>query len=188
MSAIVTDMERQRSGETPRDVLRPLRRVRQYREFTREPLTDEEIHAIVDVARWSGSSTNSQPWRFIVIRDPDVLARIAEIGMPQTRGMRTAPSAIAIAMPDDEDRQISYAYDEGRVAERILIAASMLGLGAGISWIRGDVRPHLHALIGVPEGRFVRTIMVLGHPSDAAREPKSRAGEARKPRDEIVLG
>jgi nitroreductase len=180
-------MHRSDGPASPAEVLRALRRVRQYREFTEEPLSDEEIDAILDVARWSGSSTNSQPWRFIVIRDRKVLQRIAEIGVPQTRGLRTATSAIAIALPDNPERQISYAYDEGRVAERILIAASMLDLGAGISWIRSDARPEVHALIGVPHGRFVRTIMGLGHPSDAARRPKSAAGEARLPREDVIL-
>ena len=42
---------------------------RQYREFTDEPPTEAELHALTEVARWSGSSRNSQPWRFIVIRD-----------------------------------------------------------------------------------------------------------------------
>ena len=52
-----------------RDVVRPLRRARQVREFTDQPLTDEELEAITDVARWTGSSRNTQPWRFLVIRD-----------------------------------------------------------------------------------------------------------------------
>lgn len=181
-------MEPLKRSAEPAQVLRPLRQVRQYREFSDEPLHDEEIDAIVDVARWSGSSRNTQPWRFTVVRDVDVIRRIAEIGSPQTRALRTATSVIGIAIPDDADRQVSYAYDEGRVAERILIAASMLGLGAGIAWVRTDVRSEIGALIGVPAGRFVRTIMALGHPSEAARQPKSAPGQARLPREEIVLG
>ena len=39
---------------------------------------------------------------------------------------------IAIVLPDEQGQAVSHAYDEGRAAERILIAASMLGLGAGI--------------------------------------------------------
>jgi nitroreductase len=87
----------------PDHIVRPLLRVRQTREFEPEVPTDEELGAIADVARWSGSSTNTQPWRFIVIRDREVIARIHEAGMPQTRSLATAPAAIAIVLPDDDD-------------------------------------------------------------------------------------
>lgn len=181
--SISTSLER-----PPADVLRPLRQVRQFRDFTDEPPTDEQIDAILDVARWTGSSRNSQPWRFIVARDVALIRRVAEIGVPQTRTLRTAPVAIAITLPDGSNDALSLAYDDGRVTERILVAATMLGLGAGIAWVRSDVRPQIQTLLGVPEGRFVRTIMAVGHPTEEARAPKSAPGKARLPREEVVLG
>ncbi len=69
----------------------------------------------------------------------------------------------------------------------MLIAASFLGLGAGIAWVRTDIRPVVSELLGLPEDRFVRTIIALGHPTDAAREPKSAPGQARLPRAETVF-
>ena len=150
----------------PDETLRPLRRVRQIREFTDESITEEELAAIADAARWSGSSANEQPWRFILIRVAGTLLRLAEAGSPQTRSLRTASAAIAIAVPDEKDRAVSRAYDEGRAAERILIAASFLGL---------------------PPDWLVRTIVALGHPSESARRPKSKPGEGRRPRQETVF-
>jgi nitroreductase len=172
---------------TPREVVRALVRTRQYREFTDAPLSDAEIDAVVDAARWSGSSANEQPWRFIVIRDVATLRRLAALGMPQTRGLHTAVAAIAIVLPDDSSRGVSYAYDDGRAAERILIAATMLGLGAGISWMRAGFQPAARKVLGLPEDRIVRTIMSLGHPTDAARQPKSAPGQGRQPRAGIVF-
>ena len=58
------------SGRPPLERVRPLLRARQVREFTPEPPTDADLEALTEVARWTGSSRNSQPWRFIVIRDP----------------------------------------------------------------------------------------------------------------------
>lgn len=171
----------------PADLLRPLRQVRQYREFTDVLLSQQELDAIINVARWSGSSRNTQPWRFIVVREADLIRRMAEAGAPQTRSLRTATAAIAITLPDDDARAVSHAYDDGRVAERILIAASMIGLGGGIGWVRTDVRPQFNALLDVPDGRFVRTIMALGHPSEAGLQPKAAPGQARLPRNELVL-
>ena len=172
---------------TPADVLRPLRRTRQVREFTAEPVDRAALDAIADVARWTGSSRTTQPWRFIVVTDEATLRRLAEIGLPQTRSLRTATAAIAIVLPAEEERQIGYAYDDGRAAERILIAAGLLDLGAGIAWVRSDIRAAIGEVFDLPADRFVRTLVALGHPSDDARKPKTGAGSARLPRGETVF-
>jgi nitroreductase len=168
-------------------VVRPLLRVRQVREFTAEPIGAAELDAIADAGRWSGSSRNAQPWRFIVIRDPATLREIHGAGLPQTRSLATAAAAIVIVMPQQPGGGISLAYDEGRAAERMLIAASLLGLGAGIGWLRPEVRPAVAALLDVPDDRFIRTLLAIGHPSDAARQPKSAPGEARLAREDTVF-
>jgi nitroreductase len=172
---------------TPSDLLRGLRRVRQYREFTREPVDQADLDSILEVARWSGSSRNTQPWRFIAIRDVGSIRKIAETGLPQTRSLGTAVAAIAITLPAAPDRAISHAYDDGRAAERMLIAASLLGLGAGIAWVRPDVLESIGAMLKLPTHRIVRTVLALGHPTDAARAPKSAPGEARLPLEELVF-
>ena len=169
----------------PADRLKPLRRTRQYREFEPTPLTDEELDALADVARWTGSSRNTQPWRFLVLTDPSTLRALHEAGLPQTRGLATAPAAIAIVL--SAEASLHEAYDDGRVAERLLIAASMLGLGGGISWIRADVRPAAASILGLPADRMVRSIVQLGHPTAAARAPKAAPGMARRPFDEVVV-
>jgi len=174
-------------GPTSDERLRALRRIRQYRDFGPQPVAPEDLDAIVDVARWSGSSSNSQPWRFIVIRDPATIRAIHDLGVPQTHGLATAAAAIAIVMPSDPKGAIHEAYDEGRVSERILIAASMLDLGAGISWILPAIRDQVGALLGLPADRMVRTMIQLGHPTAAARKPKSAPGKARLPREEVVF-
>ena len=65
--------------------------------------------------------------------------------------------------------------------------AGMLGLAAGIAWIRPDVLPAVQEILQLPDGWMVRTVMALGHPTDAARQPKSPPGEARLPREAVVF-
>jgi nitroreductase len=166
--------------------VRTLLRARQVREFTDEPLTSAELEALTDVARWSGSSRNSQPWRFIVVRDRAVIERIHEAGAPQTRSLRTVPQVIAIVLGGDP-ADLENAFDEGRAAERILIAAGLLGLAAGVSWVRPSAWPLVGELLGLPPDRFVRTMVAVGHPSEAARRPKSAPGDARLPAAETVF-
>jgi nitroreductase len=171
----------------PIDRVRPLIRTRQVREFTDEPVGEADLEALTEVARWTGSSRNSQPWRFIVVREAATIAKLAALGLPETRALRTATAAIAIVLPEEQGRAVSHAYDEGRAAERILVAASTLGLGAGIAWIRADIRAAATELLGLPEDRFVRTVVALGHPTEAAKRPKSPKGQARLERDEVVF-
>lgn len=179
--------ERPSPADHPRAAVRPLLRTRQVREFTDEPLATPVVDALLEVARWSGSSRNSQPWRFVLIRERETLDALSAAGMPQTRSLRSATAAIAIALPADPAQAISMAYDDGRVAERLLVAASILRIGAGIAWIRGDVLPTVRERLGIPDEWLVRTIVALGHPSPAALEPKSAPGTARRPRSELVV-
>ncbi len=167
------------------DRVRPLIRTRQVREFEPEPVSEAELHAITEAARWTGSSQNSQPWRFVVVRDRTSLERLAAAGQPQTRPLQTAAAAVAIVLPADSAREPA-AYDEGRAAERILIAAGMLGLGAGITWVRRDVQADARAILGLPDDTLVRTVVALGHPTAEARRPKSPPGQARLPRESVV--
>ena len=157
----------------PADAVRPLLRVHQVREFTDAPVDPAALDAIADAARWSGSSSNSQPWRFILIREPETLRQLSEVSLPSTRSLASAA--------------VSNAFDEGRAAERILIAAFVLDLGAGIARVRADDRPAVGELLGVPEGRFIRTMVAIGHPTERAMRPKSTGGAARLPRSETVF-
>src|SRR5450759_447455 len=164
-------------------IRRALRRTRQVRQFTNEPVTETDLSAILEVARWSGSSMNRQPWTFIVVRERGDLQRLAELA-PNAKHVAGAAVAIAIAMGGDNAEWD--AYDEGRAAERILIAANALGLGAGIGWAIESVRPQVAQFLGLTPPAFARTIISLGHPTEAARQPKSAPGKARRPLKELV--
>jgi nitroreductase len=175
------------AGRTAAETVRPLIRVRQVREFTDEPITAEELASIADAGRWSGSSMNTQPWRLVTIRDAATIGRLAGASLPNTRSLMTAAAAVAVVMPEDPRQVVRHAYDEGRLAERMLIAATFLGLAGGIAWVTTENRPAVDAILGIPEGRHVRTILALGHPSDAALAPKNEPGKARLPREEVVF-
>ena len=172
--------------DTTSDSVRSLIRTKQYREFTPELVDEGQLRTLAEVARWTGSGGNSQPWRFVIVRDEPTIRRMAEIGMPQTRALHTATAALAISLPNDPESEVITAYDEGRVAERVLIAASSLGLGAGITWVRGQFRSEISRVLGVGDDRFVRTIIAIGHPTDAARAPRAAPGQARLPLDQLV--
>jgi nitroreductase len=175
------------ADRTAAETVRPLVRVRQVREFTAEPVTAEELAAIADAGRWSGSSMNTQPWRLVTIRDAATIKRLADSSMPNTRSLQTAVAAVAVVMPEDPAQVVRHAYDEGRLVERMLIAAYLLGLAGGIAWVTLGNRPAVGEILGLPEGRHVHTILALGHPTESALAPKNEPGKARLPRNEVVF-
>jgi len=158
-------------------------KVRQSRAFTDAPLTDEQITQLVEVARWTGSSRNTQPWHFIVIQDKEQLDKVSRVRGDMIRWAATAPLAIALVI--SAEGEISGAFDEGRVTERLMIAARLLGLGAGTAWF-GDAEQQAAAkeLLGIPAELTARSMVVIGHPEPQAGKRSGNGG--RKPVDEIV--
>src|SRR6266436_3224652 len=75
--------------------LRGLRAVRQLRP---DPLPESVLHDILEVARWSGSAGNRQPWEFVVVRDRDMLRRLSVIDGANAGHLATAAAGIAIVI------------------------------------------------------------------------------------------
>jgi nitroreductase len=164
-----------------RDKIALLRGVRQVRQFSDAPVPDAVIHDILEVARWTGSGMNHQPWEFIVVRNRETLREIAEAEAASSH-LAGASCAIVVLMAG-QSREIE-TYDEGRLTERMLLAAAAHGVGAGIWWFK-DGGAAARRILGIPEERRVRTAISLGYPpADAASRPKRP--DARKPLTELV--
>jgi nitroreductase len=163
---------------------RQLRGLRQTRRFTDQPVPDDVVDDILEVARWTGSSKNTQPWHFIVVTDPATRTTLSESG-EYAGFLAGAPLVIAVAMKGERPRRES--YDEGRVTERIMLAADAHGLGAGTGWFApgaaGEER--VDAALGVPRGMSVIQAIGIGYPAEADQRARSVTG-GRKPLEEIA--
>lgn len=51
---------------------------RSVRRFTDEPVTDEQLMQICDAAHYAMSGGNSQPWEFLIIRNPETIQKLRE--------------------------------------------------------------------------------------------------------------
>ncbi len=171
------------TGNTP-EVLEQIRTVRQARQYQPETVPDDVVGQLLEIARWTGSSRNTQPWHFIVITDKDQLHRISQLRTP-INWVAGAPLAIAIVL--DGGSLSSEAYDEGRVSERILIAARLLGLGGGTAWY-GDAAQEAEAkrILGIPAERTARSVVVIGYPTTTVDPRPNRVEGGRKPLSELV--
>ncbi len=167
-----------------REVTGELRKVRQIRQYRPEPVPDDVVAELLEIARWTGSSRNSQPWHFIVVTDKEQLRRISQL-RPPIAWVAEAPLAIAIVLDGASDT--AEAYDEGRVTERLLIGARLLGLGGGTAWF-GDASQQQQAkeILGIPAERTARSVVALGYPTSTKDPRPGAAAGGRKPLSEIV--
>lgn len=167
-----------------RDVTREIRHVRQARLYAPRPVPDDVLEELLQIARWTGSSRNTQPWEFIVVTDPEQLRKISEIRTP-INWVADAPLAIAIVL--DGKNVPSEAFDEGRVTERLLIGARLLGLGGGTAWFGDDAQQAAgKEILGIPADRTARSVVVLGYPTTTKDHRPNPAMAGRRPLDELV--
>src|SRR5919107_2921866 len=160
-----------------------LRTLRAVRSFRSDPVPQEVVDDVLEAARWSGSASNLQPWEIVLVRDRDTLRSLASVE-GYADHLSGAPLGIVLVMAGDRAEQET--YDEGRLAERIMLAAHAHGLGASIGWIVREGREAARDLLGIPPHKVVRTAISLGYPDEHARRPRSGGGQARKPLGEIV--
>ena len=164
--------------------LAPIRRVSQIRQFKDEPVPEEVVDQLLELARWTGSSKNTQPWHFIVVRDRDSLRKIASL-RPNINWAAAAPVGIAIVLEGTD--HTSEAYDEGRVTERLLTGATLLGYGGGVAWF-GEAGHQAEAkrVLGIPDARTARQIVLVGRPKSRKDPRPTGPPRGRKALAEMV--
>jgi nitroreductase len=162
-----------------------IRKVRQARLFHDKPVPEDVQNELLEVARWSGSSRNTQPWHFVVVTDKTMLHDLSQL-RPPINWVADAPLAIAVVL-DGEGAPESESYDEGRLTERVLIAARLLGLGGGTAWYgESDKEAKAKDLLGIPAGKTARSMIVLGYPTTTKDHRPNKNTPGRKPMSEIV--
>ena len=161
------------------EVFNCIRTRRTVRDFKPDPVPDAIIHKMLQAARWAPSSSNTQPWHFIVVKDRDT---IAELGRICTQGtfIGQAPLAIAVVMGETRRPQL----DAGRALQQMELVGWSEGLGTCFVGIRGEQQTEVKTLLDIPEDMELITVLPFGY--RIPREPGT--GTPRKPMSEITHG
>ena len=165
--------------------LAPIRRVSQIRQYAPDAVRDDVVEQLLELARWTGSSKNTQPWRFVVVRDKERLKKLSAL-RPNINWLASAPLGIAIVLAGGGDAQ-SEAYDEGRLTERLLTGSKLLGYGGGVEWF-GDASQQAEAkkILGVPAERTARQIVMIGKAISTKDPRPTGPPRGRMPLSELV--
>ena len=160
------------------ELLAFLRRLRAVKEYTSEPVSQQTIEAILEVGRWTGTSSNRQPTEVLVVRDPDVKRQLGEWG---ARPAATAAVVLLLVTAGEGST-----FDEGRVAERLALAAAACRLGSTVATLKNDGPDAAKRLLGIPAERRAVTLVAIGHPDVEARRGHPKNPQARKPMAEFA--
>jgi nitroreductase len=161
-----------------------LRSLRAVREYTSEPIADAVLDDLVEVGRWTGSAANYQWAEVVIVTDPDVKQKITDGGVRAAAGSAVS---IVVVTPGDPQQHDLEVFDEGRLVERLLLAAKAHGLGANIGTLKGDGPAVVKQALGIPDNKRAWSVVTLGHVDQEAFNARARNPRAgRKPAAEFA--
>jgi nitroreductase len=164
-------------------VLDIIRRRRSVRKYKSDPIPEDVFLRVMEAARLAPSGKNSQPWKFIVVRDEEMRRKLSVASRNQAF-MATAPIIIVAcgyperSYPKQGNYMKSWSIDVACAVDHLMLQATEEGLGT--CWIGAFEEKEVKALLGVPEDVRVLALTPLGYPDE---DPTSRG---RRPLEEIL--
>jgi nitroreductase len=163
------------------DVLEAIRTRRSIRSYQPKEVEKEKLDQVLEAARLAPSGANRQAWKFIVVTEPGLREKLAEISRGQGF-VASAPVVIAAVATDPTvttgSGEPAHRIDISIAVDHMTLAAHALGLGT--CWIGAFDQRAAERLLEVPRGAEVIVLLTLGY---AAQEGVFRG---RKPIEEIV--
>ena len=157
---------------------------REVRVYDERPIEPDAQRRILEAGRVAGSSKNRQARRFVVVRDPALVQQVA--------GAVYAPdnvSGAALVVAIVVGGKGPTAFDAGRAAQNMMLAASNDGVGSCPNGIADAAA--LHEALGLDEGEQVATVLTFGYPV-TPRDPERMSPDEwiaradRKPYEDVV--
>jgi nitroreductase len=154
---------------------------RSIRRFKKQAVDEKFVKEIIEAGTWAPSGLNNQPWKFVVVRSPEVKDKIAELTRYR-KIIQEAPLCIAVFL----DTALSYDRTKdiqaiGACIQNILLAIHALNLG-GV-WL-GEILKNsekVKELLGVSPALEFMAVIALGYPAE------KNVTSQRKKLDEVIL-
>lgn len=152
-------------------------------------LTEDQVAALLEAARWAPSAGNTQPWRFLLARrDTGEFKRVLDCLKPGNRDWASPASALLVAVRTDANAKgpLSHAaYDLGQAIAHLTFQAAAEGLT--VRQMGGFDKAALAAEFELAETLVPTTVAAIGVPGDPADLDESVAGPDRTPRARLPL-
>ncbi len=138
------------------------------------------VRKVLEAAMAAPSAMTKDPWRFVIVRQPETLGKLAEV-LPGGKMLSTATVAIVVCGDQEAafENHLSYLLQDCSAAiENLLLAAHALGLGAcwvGVHPLEDALR-ELKRLLSLPRSFVPVAVVSLGLPGEAP-SPRTRYSE-----------
>lgn len=146
------------------------------REFAEKAVPREVKMKILESARATGSSMNTQHWRFLLLQGEESLARLAA---DSTTGGWVAGADFAVVVLTDP-KVPGHAIDAGRVLQDMELAAWDSGVASRL--YTGFKKDELRRDFNIPPEMEISVVLGFGYPLHKVVGKKDR-----KPLDELVF-
>lgn len=169
------------ADEKLNDTLALMLRHKSVRQYTGEPVSDHDLDLIITAAQSASTSSNTQNWTVIAIRDKAHQKRISEIIGGRDYVENCGVFLVWVAdykrlenvLLDNDATPAGFGYlehtlvtfqDIGIASQNALLAAESLGLGGVyVGSLRNDPIG-VNAELGIPQHAFAALGMAIGHP------------------------
>ncbi len=155
---------------------------RSVRAYQPKEVPEALVRDLLQAGMAAPSAVVKDPWRFVVVTRQDLLERIAAY-LPNGKMLARAAVGLVVcgSIEDAHDRQESYMLQDCSAAiENVLVAASMLGLGA--CWLGVHPRQEridgIRAVLKVPAGIIPLAVIAVGWPAEE-KAPRTRYDESK---------
>jgi nitroreductase len=146
-------------------------------------VSDRALAAVLEAARWSASSGNTQPWRFVVGRRGDaVFDTIYGTLRPRNRTWAGSAGVLLMTVYDTGgDRPLRHAeHDVGQAMAHLSIQAGHEGLV--VHQMAGFDPEAAREAFRIPAGFVPLTVVAVGHLGDPGTLPADLAARQARPR------
>jgi nitroreductase len=146
-----------------KEVLDFICRRRSVRRFQKKAIPEETLHLLMKAAMAAPSGNNSQPWEFVIVRDPKIKEELSRVHS-WVYMVADAPAAIVVM----GDRGSEWWADDCAAAtENLLLAAANLGLGTVWCGIKEQDAKKVRKILGAPDRLGVLCIVAVGYPAES---------------------
>tara|TARA_A100001037_G_scaffold178628_2_gene160262 strand:- start:29 stop:649 length:621 start_codon:yes stop_codon:yes gene_type:complete len=169
---------------------------RAIRYFKDEEIPDEIIHTLIEIATKAPSGGNSQPWRFLVVKNQDIKNEIASLYLKSwnlaygsdSKGERnleqkvmtsasylaeniaTAPVwVIACLNHEGNDSHMGRGASIYPAVQNFLLGCMEFGLGSVITTLHKRYEKEVKQLLGIPKNTETAALLPVGYLDDKAK-------------------
>jgi len=157
------------------EVLEAIKTRRSIRRYKKDRVPKETLEKVLEAGSWAPSGGNIQPWKFIILTDPEIKRQVAKYFL-SGRHLDEAPLAILVVI--DPGTAFTPTQDGTLAVYSMMLAAHSLGLGT--CWVhpgKGYNDEGVKDILDISRDKRVICALPLGYPAEAPTSTRKKLEE-----------